>query len=122
MSTAQNIHGLPHPPEATDTAAGADEDAPLGIPDLTVKTLGTPKVASPMAPLLENRQTTGHYIDESDRVLLDDTSVASRPAAFPSRSCRAWSRAAPGGRSSSTRRRPARRSSPAAGCVRVSTT
>ena len=26
-----------------------------------------------MAPLLENRQTTEHDVDESDRVLLDDT-------------------------------------------------
>ncbi|MDT7580979.1 MAG: 6-phosphofructokinase 1 [Pseudonocardiales bacterium] len=58
---------------STDLAAGADVAAPAAIPDLSVKTLGTPKVASPMAPLLENRQTTEHYVDESDRVLLDDT-------------------------------------------------
>jgi 6-phosphofructokinase 1 len=72
MSTALNVHGLPQP-EATDTAAGADGAPPPETPDLTVKTLGVPKVDSPMAPLLENRQTTEYYVDESDRVLLDDT-------------------------------------------------
>jgi 6-phosphofructokinase 1 len=77
MSTV-TVDGLP---EATDPATG--EDAPPGTPDLTVKTLGTPKVASPMAPLLENRQTTEHYVDETDRVLLDDTlgGVTSRGVA-----------------------------------------
>ena len=60
-------------PETTDTSAGADQAAPRAVPDLSVKTLGTPKVASPMAPLLESRQTTEHYVDETDRVLLDDT-------------------------------------------------
>jgi 6-phosphofructokinase 1 len=73
MSTASEIdHELP-PEVATDLAAGADVAAPPELPDLSVKTLGPPKVASPMAPLLENRQTTEHYVDESDRVLLDDT-------------------------------------------------
>jgi 6-phosphofructokinase 1 len=76
MSTASEIaQGLPSEAVgmATDLAAGADERPPSELPDLTVKTLGVPKVASPMAPLLENRQTTEHYVDESDRVLLDDT-------------------------------------------------
>ncbi len=58
---------------STDTASGSDDAAPVDVPDLSVKTLGPPKVASPMAPLLDNRQTTEHYVDESDRVLLDDT-------------------------------------------------
>ena len=58
---------------STDTAAGADVAAPASLPDLAVKTLGPAKIDSPMAPLLENRQTTEHYVDESDRVLLDDT-------------------------------------------------
>lgn len=40
---------------ATNLAAGADDPAPSEIPDLSVTTLGTPKVASPMAPLLDNR-------------------------------------------------------------------
>jgi 6-phosphofructokinase 1 len=68
MSTALNTGEA-----ATRASDGADNQAPLGVQGLTVKTLGTPKVASPMAPLLENRQTTEHYVDETDRVLLDDT-------------------------------------------------
>jgi 6-phosphofructokinase 1 len=73
MSTVLNPDGSPSPSEVTDTAAGADNAVPRTIPDLSVKMLGVPKIASPMAPLLDNRQTTEHYIDEADRVLLDDT-------------------------------------------------
>ena len=42
MSTALNT-------AAAGTFDGADAQAPIGKPDLRVKTLGTPKVASPMA-------------------------------------------------------------------------
>ncbi len=42
-------------------------------PDLTVATLGEPRITSPMAPLLDARRTTEHYVDEHDRVLFDDT-------------------------------------------------
>lgn len=42
-------------------------------PDLTIPTLGPSRITSPMAPLLDARQTTEHYVDEHDRVLLDDT-------------------------------------------------
>ena len=51
-------------------------------PDLTIPTLGPSRITSPMAPLLDARQTTEHYVDEHDRVLLDDTlstAVARRP-------------------------------------------
>src|SRR5690349_24989069 len=70
MSSALNVDELP---DATDPAAVDGPSPRADTPDLTVKILGIPKVASPMAPLLENRQTTEHYVDETDRVLLDDT-------------------------------------------------
>jgi 6-phosphofructokinase 1 len=77
MSTASEIaHELPSEAATDlpiDVAPEADGQPAPELPDLTVKTLGVPKVASPMAPLLDNRQTTEHYVDESDRVLLDDT-------------------------------------------------
>jgi 6-phosphofructokinase 1 len=42
-------------------------------PDLSITSLGACRITSPMAPLLDARQTTEHYVDEQDRVLLDDT-------------------------------------------------
>ncbi len=44
-----------------------------GGPDLSIKTLGPARIGSPLAALLDTRQTTEHYVDEGDRVLLDDT-------------------------------------------------
>jgi 6-phosphofructokinase 1 len=41
--------------------------------NLAVKTLGPCRLDSPLAPLLEARRTSPHYVDESDRVLFDDT-------------------------------------------------
>jgi 6-phosphofructokinase 1 len=41
--------------------------------ELSVKTLGPCRLESPLAPLLESRRTTEHYVDENDRVLFDDT-------------------------------------------------
>jgi 6-phosphofructokinase 1 len=43
------------------------------LPDLNISTLGPARITSPMAPLLDARRTTEHYVDEHDRVLLDDT-------------------------------------------------
>ena len=73
MSTALNTEPARPPAEAVATAGTDGLPAARPVPDLTVKTLGTPKIASPMAPLLDDRQTTEHYVDEADRVLLDDT-------------------------------------------------
>ena len=42
-------------------------------PDLTISTLGPARITSPMAPLLDATRTSEHYINEHDRVLLDDT-------------------------------------------------
>ncbi|WP_163554508.1 ATP-dependent 6-phosphofructokinase [Candidatus Frankia alpina] len=41
--------------------------------DLSVKTLGACRIDSPLLPLLGERPTTQHYIDEADKVLYDDT-------------------------------------------------
>ena len=42
-------------------------------PDMTITTLGPARIDSPMAGLLDARRTSEHYVDERDRVLLDDT-------------------------------------------------
>jgi 6-phosphofructokinase 1 len=47
--------------------------AVAGGPDLSIKTLGAARIESPLAASLDARQTTEHYVDEGDRVLLDDT-------------------------------------------------
>jgi 6-phosphofructokinase 1 len=51
--------------------------------DLAVPTLGTPLIDSPLGELLDQRQQSSHYVEESDRVLLDDTlsAVAARDCA-----------------------------------------
>ena len=41
--------------------------------DLSVSTLGPCRVDSPLVPLLESRRTGENYVDEGDRVLVDDT-------------------------------------------------
>ncbi|MFB9376121.1 ATP-dependent 6-phosphofructokinase [Kineococcus gynurae] len=41
--------------------------------DFTVETLGSCTVDSPLAPRLDARRTTQHYVQETDRVLFDDT-------------------------------------------------
>jgi 6-phosphofructokinase 1 len=53
--------------------------------DLVVPTLGAPRFDSPLGEALDQRQKSIHYVDESDRVLFDDTLSAAiardRPAA-----------------------------------------
>jgi 6-phosphofructokinase 1 len=44
--------------------------------DLLVKTLGTARIDSPLGEMLNQRQQSAHYVEESDRVLLDDTMSA----------------------------------------------
>jgi 6-phosphofructokinase 1 len=56
--------------------------------DLAVPNLGEPQIDSPLGELLDQRQQSAHYVEESDRVLLDDTlsAVAARncsPAELP---------------------------------------
>lgn len=52
--------------------SAADSPA-TGRPDLSIKRLGVARIDSPLAALLNTRQTSEHYVDESDRVILDDT-------------------------------------------------
>ncbi len=42
-------------------------------PDLLIKTIGTARIDSPMGEILAQRQESAHYVEEPDRVLLDDT-------------------------------------------------
>jgi 6-phosphofructokinase 1 len=52
--------------------------------DLAVKSLGTSRIDSPLAHLITHRHLSVHYVEESDRVLFDDTLSAlncrNRPA------------------------------------------
>ena len=41
--------------------------------DLTVQALGPCKIDTPLVSLVRSRRTTEHYVDETDRVLFDDT-------------------------------------------------
>lgn len=45
----------------------------VSAPDLTVRTLGTARINSPLSGMLDAWKTTEHYVSEHDRVLLDDT-------------------------------------------------
>ncbi|MGB8963853.1 MAG: ATP-dependent 6-phosphofructokinase [Pseudonocardiaceae bacterium] len=56
----------------TITVAGGP-DLSIKTLDLSIKTVGSARIESPAAALLDARQTTEHYVDEGDRVLLDDT-------------------------------------------------
>ncbi len=55
-------------------------------PDFAIATLGTARITSPMAEMLESRRTTEHYVNEGDRILYDDTlnGVNSRGGEPPS--------------------------------------
>src|SRR5712692_4534039 len=44
--------------------------------DLAVKTLGPCRVDSPLIPLLSGRRPSYHNVEETDRVLFDDTASA----------------------------------------------
>lgn len=43
------------------------------LADLQVRTLGEPRLASPLAPYVEGRTTNQYYVAEGDRILMDDT-------------------------------------------------
>jgi 6-phosphofructokinase 1 len=51
--------------------------------DLAIAKLGTSRIQSPMSHLLDARATTEHYVDEDDRVLLDDTIAGIRARGVP---------------------------------------
>ncbi len=59
------VHGIAARRAARQTIAIA------GGPDLSIKTLGPAQIKSPLEALLDARQTTEHYVDEGDRVLLE---------------------------------------------------
>jgi len=43
------------------------------VPDLSIATLGPARIDSPLSAMLDAWRTTEHYVNEHDRVLLDDT-------------------------------------------------
>jgi 6-phosphofructokinase 1 len=49
--------------------------------DLAIKTLGACRIDSPLAPLLASRNQSIHYVEESDRVIFDDTASAMQTRA-----------------------------------------
>jgi 6-phosphofructokinase 1 len=51
--------------------------------DLMIKALGPCRIESPMAELLAGRQPTFHNVDESDKVLFDDTASAMAARGLP---------------------------------------
>ncbi|MGA2218534.1 MAG: ATP-dependent 6-phosphofructokinase [Terracidiphilus sp.] len=60
----------------------------IDSPDLVVNTLGIPRIDSPLGELLDQREKSEHYVEETDRVLFDDTlsSAVARgcaPAGLP---------------------------------------
>ena len=57
---------------------GQPEAPPLDGYDLSVKTLGPCRRESPIAELLYSRRSSHHWVDASDRVLLDDTAAMAR--------------------------------------------
>jgi 6-phosphofructokinase 1 len=57
---------------------GAEAEMMSTVPDLSIATLGPARIDSPLAGMLDAWRTTEHYVNEADRVLLDDTvSVAT---------------------------------------------
>lgn len=67
------VHEIAALRAAREMADGAGGASGVAGPDLSIKTLGPARIESPLAVLLDARQTTEHYVDEDDRVLLDDT-------------------------------------------------
>jgi 6-phosphofructokinase 1 len=57
----------------------------VGVPpdDFAVRTLGECRIDSPLAPLLAARKQTLHNVDETDRVLVDDTLLMATSHQLP---------------------------------------
>ncbi len=78
--------------------------------DLIVKTLGTARIDSPLVELLAQRQQSAHYVEEFDRVLLDDTLSAVAARSRAAMDLPAFEPAGPRAKSISTLPKPARAS------------
>ncbi len=55
----------------------------MEVADFAVKTLGPCRIDTPLLPLLNSRRQTYHSVDESDRVLFDDTASAITARGIP---------------------------------------
>lgn len=65
--TSSEIHGGESPKPNNSTFSHSE---------LLVKTLGTCRIESPLAPILAKRKTSFYNVEENDRVLFDDTASA----------------------------------------------
>jgi 6-phosphofructokinase 1 len=68
------VNGLPA--STTDQQAAPEVSFMVEPQDLVVKTLGPCRIDSPLMPLLNGRRPSFHNVDETDRVLFDDTASA----------------------------------------------
>ncbi len=75
--------------------------------DLVVKTVGTARIDSPLTDLLGQRERSSHYVEEFDRVLLDDTVSAVAARSRPTAELPAFEPAGPRAKSISIPPRPA---------------
>jgi 6-phosphofructokinase 1 len=77
-----NTHGAPDDSGdgtiVPDNVVSLPRSGAVTQADLRIDKLGTSRIESPMAHLLDARETTEHYVDEDDRVLLDDTVAGIR--------------------------------------------
>lgn len=65
--TSSEIHG---------TESSKPNSSTFSHSELLVKTLGTCRIESPLAPILAKRKTSFYNVEENDRVLFDDTASA----------------------------------------------
>ncbi len=60
-----------------------DDPLALTAADLQIDTLGPASIESPLAGVLSARQSSVHYVDETDRVLVDDTIAVAAARRLP---------------------------------------
>lgn len=60
-----------------------EQDEILDPQQLEVRSLGAGRIDSPLLSMLADRSTSQHYVDESDRVLLDDTVAMVKARGVP---------------------------------------
>jgi 6-phosphofructokinase 1 len=76
QGTAQAVDAAPGRGRLPNDWEATVEAPVVDAADLVVKTLGPCRVDSPLMPLLNGRRPSYHNVDETDRVLFDDTANA----------------------------------------------
>ena len=87
------------------------------LEDLQVRQLGECRHESALAKYVGGRRTNDHYVDETDRVLFDDTIQLLEAHNVPLDQVPTLEPGGPRARSFTRRARPGRALSPAAGCA-----